>query len=541
MTKQYAQPEWVDPSKWYGQVKVTVWNFESTALVNPRISFRIHPNQNVQNVYGLVFGPPVDNVVTGYLVPERSIVPAHRGTQVFTIGISVSTSRAKQGNNDTPGPLPYEFKLNDQPADVPVDTNPPSVPTGLRLDAVGPKQAAISWDPSTDDVGVRGYNVHYGAEEPQWAQDGTTVLSGLTPLTDYTVRVEAVDLPGNRSGRSQPLDFATTDKLPDGGPWGLPRGPFVDYMAWPNPKLAEYSEESGVDGFMLGFLVANTHKRLAWGGQDKAEFDACMGSYGKEDIAAFREAGGKVAFSCGGASGQPIEAVIENVSEIVGIYDGFIRNYEVTHLDFDFEGDFLAHKDALKRHVMAVVKVLENHPGLRISYTLPADAQPSTGSAGFSPIGVQFLGLVAAAGIEPGLINGMLMEFGQAAPPDMYECCVIGLEAMYAQIHSLWRDWDEAKVWNRIGATPMFGCNINKRVFTLDDMHKLVDFAHEHHIGLLSGWDATRDHNQGDPAVQPPCGAGCDQCDTYRCTCVDQKPFAFSQLIALYKNGGGER
>ncbi|MEU7189773.1 fibronectin type III domain-containing protein [Streptomyces sp. NPDC045369] len=528
MAKQYVTPEWESPGEWYGTMKATVWNFESEPLVDPEISFRVQSDQNVTNVYGLVWQRS-GNVITGRLVPERKTVPPRRGTQEFRLGFA----RSMPG----PGPLPTEFKINGQPADVPDDATPPSVPTQLRVDTLGPTQATLSWTPSTDNIGVQGYEVAYGGAQPLRVKDETAVLSGLTPTTAYTVRVTAVDLAGNRSDQSQPLEFSTTDKLPDGGPWDMPRAPFVDYMAWPNPSLPQYAQESGVDGFMLGFIVANNNKKLAWAGQDGPDWEVDQSSYGKKDIQQLAATGGKVAFSCGGASGRPLEAVETSVPRIVEQYEAFLRNYGVARLDFDFEGDFLSDEAAHLRHTAAVSQLLAKHPGLKISYTLPADAQPGEGSAGFSPVGIKFLAKVAAAGIEPGLVNGMLMEFGQSAPPDMYECCVIGLKAMHGQIGSLWPAWDATKTWNRTGATPMFGCNINKRVFTLDNQRSLVEFAHENQLGALSGWDATRDHNQGNPDVQPPCTVGCEQCDTYRCTCVDQRPFDFSKLIALYKNG----
>lgn len=39
------------------------------------------------------------------------------------------------------------------------DTTAPGVPTGLAVTAVGPTTADLTWNPSTDDVGVTGYEV----------------------------------------------------------------------------------------------------------------------------------------------------------------------------------------------------------------------------------------------------------------------------------------------------------------------------------------------------------------------------------------------
>ncbi|WP_372408917.1 hypothetical protein [Streptomyces luteireticuli] len=101
-----ATAEWIKPGRWYGTVRITIRNTGATALVNPEISFRVRPDQYVENRHGLVFMRRGD-VVTGYFVFERSTVPPDGGTQEFTVNIS----RATPG----PGPLPSGFRINGRP------------------------------------------------------------------------------------------------------------------------------------------------------------------------------------------------------------------------------------------------------------------------------------------------------------------------------------------------------------------------------------------------------------------------------------------
>ncbi|MBH1936032.1 hypothetical protein I5Q34_17445 [Streptomyces sp. AV19] len=103
----YAAPEWIKPGTWYGTAKITIRNPGTTALVNPEISFRVRPDQYVENRHGLVFIREGD-VITGYFVFERSTVPPDGGSQEFTVNIS----RAVPG----PGPLPSGFRINGRPA-----------------------------------------------------------------------------------------------------------------------------------------------------------------------------------------------------------------------------------------------------------------------------------------------------------------------------------------------------------------------------------------------------------------------------------------
>ncbi|WP_199041829.1 cellulose binding domain-containing protein [Glycomyces salinus] len=90
------------------------------------------------------------------------------------------------------------------------DTEPPTAPTGLTVTATTSGSVSLSWDASSDDTGVTGYDVH---------RDGTAVLdvsgtsatvTGLEPATTYEFTVTARDAAGNASAAGGPVT-ATTD------------------------------------------------------------------------------------------------------------------------------------------------------------------------------------------------------------------------------------------------------------------------------------------------------------------------------------------
>ena len=70
---------------------------------------------------------------------------------------------------------------------------------------------ALSWQASTDNVGVTGYEVFLnGSATPSASPTGTTAsLTGLTPGTTYSITVKARDAAGNRSASSTPLSVTT--------------------------------------------------------------------------------------------------------------------------------------------------------------------------------------------------------------------------------------------------------------------------------------------------------------------------------------------
>jgi acid phosphatase type 7 len=85
------------------------------------------------------------------------------------------------------------------------DTSPPTVPTGLSATVVTPTRVDLSWNASTDNVGVAGYTVYRNGSV--LANVGSTAFSDFsaTANSTYTYRVDAFDAAGNRSAQSSPV------------------------------------------------------------------------------------------------------------------------------------------------------------------------------------------------------------------------------------------------------------------------------------------------------------------------------------------------
>ena len=91
------------------------------------------------------------------------------------------------------------------------DTQAPTTPENIKAEEVTSTSASISWNASTDNVGVKGYEVKNGDELLKDITEGTsTSLDGLTPSTDYTLTVTAYDAAGNKSQPGS-VTFRTTD------------------------------------------------------------------------------------------------------------------------------------------------------------------------------------------------------------------------------------------------------------------------------------------------------------------------------------------
>ena len=104
---------------------------------------------------------------------------------------------------------------------VPSDKVPPSVPAGLAGVSGNPTTASLSWNASTDNVGVAGYHVLrngsiVGTTANLYYQD-----SKLTESATYSYTVEAFDLAGNTSAPSLRVSVTTRDVTPPTTPTGV--------------------------------------------------------------------------------------------------------------------------------------------------------------------------------------------------------------------------------------------------------------------------------------------------------------------------------
>ncbi|MEV4760830.1 glycoside hydrolase family 44 protein [Micromonospora sp. NPDC049559] len=100
------------------------------------------------------------------------------------------------------------------------DTTKPTAPGTPAASQVGPDTVTLSWAPSTDNVGVTGYDVWARHTDYIYRAGSTTgtglTLTGLTPAAEYGFRVVARDAAGNESPPGGELVLVTAPR--PGGP-----------------------------------------------------------------------------------------------------------------------------------------------------------------------------------------------------------------------------------------------------------------------------------------------------------------------------------
>ncbi len=112
-------------------------------------------------------------------------------------------------NDTAPTSDRWDFSIIEIPPAI-VDKTPPSVPTGLVANATGPNQVKLTWSPSTDNVGVAGYDILRGGTVIGTSTSTNYTDSTVNPATAYSYTVEAYDAAANISQPSTPPATVTT-------------------------------------------------------------------------------------------------------------------------------------------------------------------------------------------------------------------------------------------------------------------------------------------------------------------------------------------
>ena len=157
-----------------------------------------------------------DNVgVTGYDVYQNgsllgSVVGAGANITGLTAGTTYSYYvKAKDAANNISAASSTINVTTDSPF---VDTEAPTVPTGLASSNITTSSATISWNASSDNVGVTAYEVYKDGALAGTVGTTTYNATGLSAETTYAFTVKAKDAANNVSAASSALNVTTLDQ-----------------------------------------------------------------------------------------------------------------------------------------------------------------------------------------------------------------------------------------------------------------------------------------------------------------------------------------
>lgn len=188
------------------------------------------------------------------------------------VGFSPTTSHVDSGLSAS---VDYSYEVraldaagNQSPLSSPVvattsdfvpDLTPPSIPTALAAPIVTESSVALTWTPSTDDVGVTGYELWRDGTLIASVASASHVDSGLSSSTAYAYSVVAFDAAGNRSALTAALEIITADAAPRpaeviafGSSWAYDDGGVYPGAGWALPGFDDLSWPRGVGDLGTG-------------------------------------------------------------------------------------------------------------------------------------------------------------------------------------------------------------------------------------------------------------------------------------------------
>ncbi|MDX6419343.1 MAG: acid phosphatase type 7 [Trebonia sp.] len=173
------------------------------------------------------------NVLTWTAASDNIGVAAYdvyrNGTYLATVPASVTSYTDKTATSGTG--YTYQVAARDLAGNTtrasvnvnggPTDTTPPTAPGNLTATATSPTTIALSWQASSDNIGVTGYAVYRDGTEIATVDGSTTSYSdgGLIPGTTHAYTVTAADGAGNVSPASNQASATTqADTTPPSAP-----------------------------------------------------------------------------------------------------------------------------------------------------------------------------------------------------------------------------------------------------------------------------------------------------------------------------------
>lgn len=142
------------------------------------------------------------------------------------------------------------------------DTQAPSAPKDLAVYSETYTSAILTWKPSTDNIGVKGYELYCNSKKIASTSTASYEYKKLTPGAAYKFYVKAYDNAGNYSAQSNSI---TVHTLSDSSAPSVPSGLKVSSVSVTETSLtwSPSSDNVSVKGYVImrdGIKIADTSK-----------------------------------------------------------------------------------------------------------------------------------------------------------------------------------------------------------------------------------------------------------------------------------------
>jgi len=182
-----------------------VWDLNSYTI-NPGVSYTMNSGTDdlpfaIEDaaIVGAAYDPATQRIYISQKAGDKPNLEPFPLIHVFAVQVGAGTGGSTSGGGSTGSTA---------------DVQAPTVPASLSATALSASQIALSWSPSTDNVGVAGYNVYRNGNQIATTTATSFQDSALSAATTYSYSVAAFDAANNVSAQSS-VASATTQQAAD--------------------------------------------------------------------------------------------------------------------------------------------------------------------------------------------------------------------------------------------------------------------------------------------------------------------------------------
>jgi len=385
------------------------------------------------------------------------------------------------------------------------DTQAPTAPGGLTSTGRTSSSVSLSWNASTDNVGVTAYDIYSGSNQVLSVSGTSATVSGLAPATAYTFTVKARDAAGNTSAASGPVSVTTEQG--SGGTGFKQAAPYL-YLGWGDPPSAtSVMSATGIKWYTMAFVLSSGGCNPAWDGSRPL-----TGGNDQSVINSIRSAGGDIVPSIGGWSGNKLGPNCSTAEALAGAYQKVIDAYGLKAIDIDIENTDEFENATVQDRILNALKIVKtNNPGLRTILTF------GTSTTGPTSWGNRLIEQAKALNANIDVFTIMPFDFGGGA--DMYGNTVNATEGLKAKLKSTF-GWDDATAYAHVGISGMNGLSDQQELTSTAIWTQIRDWANGHHIARLAFWSVNRDRSCPGGGV------------TSNCSGISQNAWQFTSITA---------
>jgi len=388
----------------------------------------------------------------------------------------------------------------------PGDTTPPSAPTGLSSTGSTSSSVSLTWNASSDNVGVTGYDVYRDGTVATTSTGTSATVGGLSPSTAYSFTVKARDAAGNTSGASNQVSVTTQPGGGDPGNGSKTAAPYL-YMGWGNPPSPRtVMNATGVKWFTMAFILSSGGCNPAWDGSRPLSGGADAAA-----IAEIRANGGDIVPSFGGWSGNKLGPNCSTPEALAGAYQQVISAYGLKAIDIDIENSDEFENETVQDRILGALKIVKrNNPGIQTIVTF------GTTTSGPNYYGGRLIDRAKAldAGID--VFTIMPFDFGSGNIQTDTINAATGLKNKLKTTFG----WSDQVAFNHVGISGMNGLSDQQELTSTAAWTAIRDWSRSNGLGRLAFWSVNRDRGCAGGGVQSACSG------------IDQPDWEFSRITA---------